>query len=125
MAKSKQTKAHEISKETKMKVWERQKGKSIFSGISITPEMCCCHYVSRGRGGLGEEWNIFGCYQGYGIDEHRLFDEHKPIGNLTHEQCVTVLKNHFKIKYKNWSEDKCKYKKGVEDYGVVGNPSTN
>ena len=115
MAKSKQTKAHEISKETKMKVWERQKGKSIFSGISITPEMCCCHYIPRSQGGLGKEWNIFGCYQGYGINEHRLFDEHKPIANLTAKQYHTVLKNHFKLNYKGWTEDKCKYKKGNND----------
>lgn len=123
MAKSKQTKAHEISMETKMKVWERQKGKSIFSGITITPEMCCCHFIPRSRGGLGKEWNIFGCYQGYGINEHRLFDEHKPIANLTAEQCKIVLKNHFKLHYKGWSEKHCKYRKGKD--GTLGRNSDN
>lgn len=123
MAKSKQTKAHEISYETKLKVWERQKGKSIFSGITITPEMCCCHFIPRSCGGLGKEWNIFGCYQGYGINEHRLFDEHKPIANLTAEQCNIVLKNHFKLHYKGWSEQHCKYRKGKD--GTLGRNSDN
>lgn len=121
MAKSKQAKAHEISRKTKEIVWRRQNGKSLFAPYrNITVDMCCCHYVSRGCGGLGKEWNIFGCYQTAWLDEHRLFDESKPIGNLTSEQCDIVVKNHFKTKYPNWSKDKCKYKKGVDDYGVMG-----
>lgn len=124
--KSKQTKAHEITRETKEKVWQRQKGKSLFAPYkNISVEMCCCHYIPRSRGGLGEEWNIFGCYQTpYANDEHDAFDHKlsdnqvKQLTNLTPDQMVTVVRNHLIENYDNWSEENCRYKKYVEDYGV-------
>ena len=130
MAKSKQTKAHEISLETKKAVWERQNGKSIFAPYrTITVEMCCCHYVSRANGGVGQEWNIFGCYQTAWLDEHKAFDgqlsdkEIKQITNLDREQMKIVVGNHLKKSYSGWSLDKCKYHKHWDwnDYEVKRN----
>lgn len=130
MPKSNLTKAKDITDDTKRKVWERQGGKSLFAPYQpITVEMCCCHFVSRtgndrhgksGSGGVGYEWNIFGCYQTPWTNEHNLFDEGKPIGNLTNEEAIKVVENHLKQNYCGWSLDKCRYHKGweEEDYGV-------
>jgi len=111
------TKAKSISDETKQAVFDRQKGKSVFSKRPITKEMCCCHFVGRGVSGVGYEWNIFGATP----DEHRLFDESKQIANLTHEQCVSVIRNHLILNYRNWEQEKCKYHKywSEEDYGIT------
>lgn len=119
--KSKRTKALEISRETKEKVWKRQHGKSLFAPYKpITVEMCCCHYVSRAQGGLGEEWNIFGCFQAPWADEHKAFDRQlsekqvKEMTNLSVEEMHTVVRNHFIRNYEDWSEEKCKYQKYKE-----------
>lgn len=131
--KSESTKAKEISKETKQKVWERQNGKSLFAPYKpISVEMCCCHFVSRGgnnrhgrtvSGGIGEEWNIFGCYQVGNDNEHTRFDEGKSVNNLTNEEAIIVVENHLKRNYIGWELDKCSYHKGweKEDYGIKEN----
>lgn len=125
--KSKRTKALEISYETKQMVWERQKGKSLFAPYRpITVEMCCCHYISRANGGLGEEWNIFGCYQTPWLNEHYMYDGQLNIGNklnVTREQMKTIVSNHLKRNYFNWSEQNCKYNKykEIKDYEVKRN----
>ena len=125
--KSKQAKAHEITKETKQIVWERQHGKSLFAPYKpITVEMCCCHFIPRARGGLGTEWNIFGCFQAPWADEHKAFDhqlsdkEVRKITNLTPDEMVTVVRNHLMENYDGWCEDNCRYKKGyeLEDYEI-------
>lgn len=124
-------KAKEISKETKIKVWERQRGRSLFAPYKpITIDMCCCHYVSRtgndrhgksGSAGVGYEWNIFGCYQTPWDNEHDLFDDGKKIGNLTNDEAVSVVENHLKFNYLNWERDKCRFHKGwsEEDYMIT------
>lgn len=125
--KHKQTIAHEITRETKEKVWKRQHGKSLFSNRTITVDMCCCHYVSRAQGGVGYEWNIFGCYQSPWCNEHDAFDgklsekEVRKMLNLTAEEMKTVAGNHLKRNYNNWSIENCTYKKWYEenDYGVT------
>ena len=124
--KSKQTKAHEISMKTKLEVWYRQGGRSVFSGKPITPQMCCCHFVSRGCGGIGEEWNVFGCYQGFDEDEHRLFDLHKPIGDMDPEECIDVLINHLSSSYEGWTRGLCHYHKNwkKKDYGIIRTSNT-
>lgn len=130
MAKSKQTKAHEISYETKLRVFKRQNGKSLFAPYRpISIEMCCCHYVSRANGGLGQEWNIFGCYQSPWLDEHKAYDgqfsnqEVKKIMNLDREQMRVVVGNHLNKSYMGWTKDKCKYHKhwNDEDYEIECN----
>lgn len=125
--KSKQTKAHEISRATKQKVWERQHGKSIFSPYKpITVEMCCCHFRPRSAGGLGEEWNIFGCFQtSYAPGEHDAFDgrlsdkQVEEMVRMTRDEMKTVVRNHLIRNYNNWSYENCKYEKYKEDYGVT------
>lgn len=125
------TKAKEISKETKQKVWERQKGRSIFAPYKpISVEMCCCHFVSKGgnnrhgkttSGGVGYEWNIFGCYQLGNVNEHTHFDNNEPVNNLSNEEAIKVVENHLKRHYKGWELDKCSYHKGWDkkDYQVI------
>lgn len=125
--KSNSTKEKEISKETKIKVWERQNGRSIFAPYRpISIEMCCCHYVSRGNSGVGYEWNIFGCYQQPWLNEHYMFDGQISIDNnlnLTRDEMKKVARNHLVRNYSNWSEEKCKYHKywKEQDYGVISN----
>lgn len=108
MPKSKSTKSHEISRKTKEKVWERQHGRSLFPPfMEITVDMCCCHYIPRSRGGVGEEWNVFGCYQSDWLDEHRLFDQHK-LPNA-------IVMNHLIDNYQDWSIDACVFHKWYEE----------
>ena len=130
MAKSKQTKSHEISYETKLAVYKRQNGRSLFAPYrTITIEMCCCHYVSRANGGLGQEWNIFGCYQSPWLDEHKAYDgqlsdkQVKEMTNLNRQEMESVVSNHLNRNYKRWSKDKCKYHKywELKDYEIERN----
>ena len=51
----KRTKACAISKKTKIRVYERDKGRCIFCGAPGLPE---AHYIARSQGGLGIEQNI-------------------------------------------------------------------
>lgn len=121
MAKSKRTKALEITLETKRKVWERQKGKSLFAPYSpISVEECCCHFIPRSQGGLGIEENIFGCVQKPWMNEHAVFDGNVLLSksnahkmNITQEEMRSVVRNHFIINYPGWNESKLKYKKGM------------
>ena len=116
MAKSKRTVALSIPKEVKKKVWERQKGRSLFAPYpNITVEECCCHYIPRSKGGLGIEENIFGCT----YDQHMLFDNNVLKGgynlhstNITIEQMHQVVRNHMTRCYENWNEKDLIYKKG-------------
>lgn len=111
------TKAKQIDPKTKQLVWERQNGRSILSHMSITKEMCCCHFVGRGVSGVGYQWNIVGLTP----EEHRLLDENKPIGRYTNQEAKTLIRNHLIINYDNWTLEGCKYHKGwsEEDYGIV------
>lgn len=122
MARGDFTKAKQISMETKRKVWERQKGRSILSYLPISIEECCCHFVGRGVSGVGYEWNIIGLTQ----EEHRLLDENKPIkvngrDRYTNKEAQTLIRNHLILNYDGWALEKCKYHKYWEekDYGIV------
>lgn len=90
-------------------MYERQQGKSIYPPYKdITVEMCCCHFISRAQGGVGDEWNIFGCFQSPWLDEHKIFDRQiKGDWELYKE----IAREHFLNHYEDWSEDKCKYSK--------------
>lgn len=112
MAKGDFTKAKQIPIEVKKKVWELQGGKSIFPPyMQISVEECCCHLVSRGCSGLGNVYNIFGCKQTLGHNEHMLFDQHKKIANIEGKDLFTYVCNVKKRQIHNWSLDKCKYNK--------------
>ena len=104
----KSTKAKAITTSTKKKVWERQKGKSIISGKPITWNECCCHFVSRARGGLGIEENIVGMT----YEEHMIFDLNQ-IGNhlAKHKLYRKIAKEHLEESYPGWNEEMCKWKK--------------
>lgn len=115
MAISKQAKAHAISRKTKEKVWQRQHGKSLFPPFyKITVDMCCCHYISRSQGGLGDEWNIFGCYQSPWLDEHKIYDRALKSDTLNPNEMREVVSKHLADNYVGWNEKKCKYDKYIQ-----------
>lgn len=116
------TKAKQISQETKQKVYDRQNGKSVLSGLAITKEMCCCHFIGRGLGGVGYEWNIIGLTP----EEHRQLDLNQTIyvGKMprwTNKEAHIIIQNHLNLNYNGWSIEKCKYQKykKEEDYEVT------
>jgi len=121
MAKSRQAKAKEVSPETKLKVLQRQNGKSI-SGAYLFPYKTEFHHlITRGSGGVGYEWNIVALTS----EEHRAVHDRQPIqiyGRLrfTCEEFQALMRNHMKTHYTGWSERKCRYVKGweEEDYEV-------
>ena len=57
--KHKQTKATEIPKKVKEKVWKRDKHQCIFCYKQVPVECACCHFIPRSAGGLGIPENIF------------------------------------------------------------------
>ena len=103
--------------EVKKRVWERQKGRSLFSPYSpITVEECCCHFIPRSKGGLGIEENVFGCVQRPWKNEHLMFDGNiLGSANVSREQMRTVVRNHLRSKYKGWNEKKLVYRKYETD----------
>lgn len=121
MAKSNQTKAKEISIETKKAVLERQNHRSL-SGAALTSSADFHHFIARGSGGVGYAWNIIALTP----EEHRAVHDHQPIKvygkkRYSWEEFRTLMRNHLIIHYIGWSEDKCKYHKywDKEDYGVI------
>lgn len=124
MAKSKLTKVKEITGITKSKVLERQQYKSI-SKVALTPSNVDFHHVIyRSNSGVGYEWNIVAITK----EEHRQYHDKQNIkvngkDYYTWQEFETLMKNHLKIKYSNWGEDKCKYKKYWEekDYEIIRN----
>lgn len=123
MAKSKFTKAKEITDKTKRAVLERQGNRSI-SGATLTLGNTEFHHVRpRSSSGVGYEWNIVAITS----EEHRQLTDKVNVkfygrDRYTWQEFDTLIKNHLKIYYPNWTYTKCKYQKGyeVEDYGIVG-----
>lgn len=121
MAKSRLTKAKEISQATRKAVWERQNGRSI-SGVYLQPNSTEYHHViHRSGSGVGYEWNIVAITS----EEHRCVHDRQPIkiyGRLryTCDEFEALMKNHLKLNYNGWSEEKCRYRKGMQeqDYEV-------
>lgn len=122
MAKSKLTKAKEISQETKQKVWERQQGRSI-SGVALSPYNVEFHHViPRSASGVGAEFNIVAITS----DEHRWYHDHANIkvngrDRYTWLEFEILMKNHLKLNYDGWSEENVKFKKYKEfdEYGIT------
>lgn len=122
MAKSRLTKAKEISQETKKAVWDRQHGRSI-SGVALSPSNVEFHHVvPRSASGIGYEWNIVAITS----DEHRWYHDHSNIkvngrDRYTYLEFEILMKNHLKLRYENWSEERCRFRKYAEkeDYGVI------
>ena len=122
MAKSKLTKAKEISQETKQKVLERQGFRSI-SGVALTNNNCEFHHVIyRSAEGIGFEWNIVAIT----FDEHRWLHDKQDIkvngrNRYSWIEFEILCKNHLKLNYEGWTEQRCKYHKywSEADYGVI------
>lgn len=128
MAKSKATKAKEVTEQTKRIVLERQGYRSI-SGATLKLGATEFHHVRpRSSSGVGYEWNIVALTS----EEHRLLHDKKKIkyydrDRWEYEEFETLIRNHLKINYPNWSYKACKYEKGyeVKDYGIVGKFRSN
>lgn len=128
MTKSNFTKAKEVTNKTKRIVLERQNYKSI-SGVLLTIGNTEFHHVRpRSSSGVGYEWNIVALT----IEEHKAVTDHTDIKfygrkRWSYEKFNTLIKNHLKIHYPNWTYKACKYQKGyeVEDYGIMGKSGTN
>ena len=102
MAKSKLTKAKEISYETKCKVLDRQGNRSI-TGVFLSPYNTEFHHViPRSASGIGAEWNICAITS----EEHRAFHDHQYIlvngrKRYTYLEFDILMKNHLKKMYLN------------------------
>ena len=96
----KETKATQISGETKRIVWQRDGCRCVLCGsIAAAPH---CHFIRRSQGGLGCEENIW-----TGCDKcHAEFDSEATDGVL-HK----TVENHLKSWYKNWDKASLVYKK--------------
>lgn len=113
--------AVEISEKTRQKVLERQ-GKRSVSGAGLYPYATEYHHViPRSSSGVGYEWNIVALTS----EEHRCYHDRQPIKvngrvRFTWEEFDTLIRNHLKIAYVNWTEQNCKYKKYADekDYEV-------
>ena len=100
--KSKRTKALEISKQVKLKVWERDNHRCIFCGRYVEWNLANSHYIKRSQGGLGIEENIMtNC-----VRCHKDFEE-----TSRRKEMKIFAKNYFMAKYPNWNEKKLVYRK--------------
>lgn len=106
--KSKRSKACDIPKSVKDKVWQRDEGKCVVCGNSQYA-MPNAHYISRAKGGLGVEQNIVTLCSILSTNKcHHRYDngtaqERAEIGN--------VIKSHLQNFYPFWDESKLIYKK--------------
>ena len=100
--KSKRTKALEIAKEVKIKVYQRDNQNCILCGRYVNVENACCHFIARSQGGLGIEQNILtlcsSCHTKFDNSEHR-------------QELKEYFRNYLKSKYKNWNEKELYYNK--------------
>ena len=99
MAKSRQTKAHEIPPKVKEAVYERDGGACVWCGRRGLPN---AHFVARSQGGLGIEENTLTLCP----DCHRRFDQTDERPKMRE-----FFKEYLQSKYTDWNEDKLIYKK--------------
>lgn len=98
--KTRRSRACDIPKSVKDKVWARDGEKCIVCGNPYA--MPSCHYRSRSQGGMGIEKNIITlcqrCHYNYDQTTQRpMYKEY--------------IKKYLQSKYENWSEDDIIYKK--------------
>lgn len=99
MAKSKRTKALEISPKVKAKVYERDGGCCVYCGRPGQPN---AHFIARSQGGLGIEENILTlCF-----DCHREYDQ-----TTNRPKMREYFRKYLQSKYSEWDETKLIYKK--------------
>ena len=102
--KHKLTKATEIPKSVKLKVWERDNHMCIFCHKVVEWNYANSHYIKRSQLGLGIEENIMtNCERC-----HSLFEE-----SVYREQMKSFAKEHLMSKYETWNEEMLIYKKEV------------
>lgn len=98
----KRTKALDIPKKVKDRVWDLDGGRCILCGSSYA--MPNAHYIARAQGGLGIEENIVTLC----LDCHNLYD------NSTYrKQLREEIRDYLTERYPKWDEEKLKYKKGM------------
>ena len=98
--KTRRSRACDIPKSVKDKVWARDGEKCIVCGNPYA--MPSCHYRSRSQGGMGIEKNIITlcqrCHYNYDQTTQRpMYKEY--------------IKKYLQSKYENWSENDIIYKK--------------
>lgn len=99
----KRTRACAISQKTKLRVYERDKGRCIFCGAPGLPE---AHYIPRSHGGLGIEQNIVTACRPC----------HDKMDNSTdRQQMLQVAADHLNRLYPDWNEQSLVYDKWHKD----------
>ena len=107
--KTKRSKATDIPISVKKKVWERDNGCCVICGNSYNV-MPNAHYISRAKGGLGIEQNIFtACTRLTQNDCHYRFDNGT---KEEKEKLKEIVKTYFINTYPNWNERDLYYKQG-------------
>lgn len=102
MSKSARTKAMQIPKSVKYKVWERDNHRCLNCYKYVPVDCACCHFVARSQGGLGIEQNILTLCP----DCHRIFD------NSDQRQTLKpIFETYLKSKYEDWNINDLIYKK--------------
>ena len=102
MARSKRTKACDISEKVRNIVKDRDRNRCIWCGQYLDhPQIC--HYISRGAGGLGIPENLVcGC-----VICHQQADQGK------HKQRYKLaMQEYLKKRYPDWDESKLRYRNG-------------
>lgn len=104
----KRTRACQISKKTKERVFERDQKCCIFCGAPGLPE---AHYIPRSHGGLGIEQNIITACRPC----HDKLDN-----SVNRQQMLQVAAEHLRQFYPEWDESKLIYDKWHKDKGCEG-----
>ena len=106
--KTKRSNATDIPMSVTKAVFERDNGCCVICGNSYNV-MPNAHYISRAKGGLGIEQNIFtACTRLTKNDCHYKFDN----GTKEEKEMLkTIVKKYLKSKYSDWNEDNLRYKK--------------
>lgn len=100
---SRRTKELSITKQTKMKVWERDNHRCIFCNKLVPWNMANSHFIKRSHGGKGIEQNIMTNCE----ECHRLFDDSKE----RQEWRLEYAERYLRLKYPNWDINDLIYKK--------------
>lgn len=101
--KHKQTKATEIPKEVKLKVWERDNHQCVLCGKLVPWNLANAHFVARSAGGLGIPENIFTACENCHIEQDNGLDS-----KLLTDKVENYLKD---IYGENWNIKNLIYKK--------------
>lgn len=98
--KSNRTKATDISKKVKERVWRRDRERCIFCGShSAMPN---AHYIPRSKGGLGIEQNVITAC----IECHMKLDQ-----STERKRMLKFAKEYLDLFYPGFSDEERKYRK--------------